>query len=169
MPLLAASRSAVLQRWFQLIVDSYPAGVARFLATEPDRFANPVGQTIRGRCADLLDGLLAGKADQELVPALDDIVRIRAVQDFSPSQAVGFVFLLKRALREEAGQGSPELGGEMAALESRIDMLACLAFDIYMSCREKAYEIQAKELRRRTFKLLERLQDGSGSEPSGES
>lgn len=169
MPLLAASRSAVLQRWFQLIVDSYPAGVARFLATEPDRFANPVGRTIRERCADLLDGLLAGQADQELIPALDDIVRIRAVQDFAPSQAVGFVFLLKRALREETGERSPELGREVAALENRVDALACLAFDIYVSCREKIYEIKANELRNRTFKLLERLQEGPGSGSSGES
>jgi hypothetical protein len=159
MPLLAASRSDILQRWFQLVVDGYPSGVGRFLASETDLFANPVGQTLRRQCEALLCGLLAGSAPGDLTAALDDIVRIRAVQDFSPSQAVGFVFLLKRAVREQAGDApGPELARELTELDGRIDGLACQAFDIYMSCREKIYELKANEIRNRTYKLLERLQ-----------
>ena len=169
MPLLAASRSTILQRWFQLIVDGYPTGVGRFLASETDLFANPVGQTIRRQWESVLDALLAGRAGDEVTAALDDIVRIRAVQDFSPSQAVGFVFLLKRALREQAGQApSPELGRELLELDGRIDSLACQAFDVYMSCREKKYELKANEIRNRTFKLLERLQ-GTGDDEDPDS
>jgi hypothetical protein len=169
MPLLANSRSDILQRWFQLVVEGYPSGAGRFLASETDRFANPVGQTLRRQCEALLDGLLAGRPPGELGAALDDIVRIRAVQDFTPSQAIGFVFLLKRALREQAGsEPSPELARELVELDGRIDSLACQAFDIYMSCREKIYELRANEIRNRTFKLLERLQGGDddGDDPN---
>jgi hypothetical protein len=38
---------------------------------------------------------------------------------------------------------------ELSALETRIDRLALLAFDCYMKCREKIYEIRLGELRRR--------------------
>ena len=43
--------------------------------------------------------------------------------------------------------------------ESRIDKLAFLAFDIYMKCREKVYEIRVNEIkseRENAIKLLER-------------
>jgi len=165
MPLLAANRSAILQRWFQLIADSYPSGVGSFLGSETDRFANPVGQTIRRQIECLLDGLLEGKRPEDLAGPLDDIVRIRAVQDFTPSRAVGFVFLLKQALRGEPGRGAPdELERELAQLDGRIDSLVGQAFDVYMSCREKIYELKANELRRRTFKLLERMGDMGGGD-----
>jgi len=84
------------------------------------------------------------------------------VQDFSPSQAIGFIFLLKKAIREvlESGiRGKPVLE-EWMEFQSRIDQLALLAFDVYMECREKICEIrvnEAKAEREMAFRLLERM------------
>jgi hypothetical protein len=66
-------------------------------------------------------------------------VRIRAVQNFTPSQAIGFVFDLKGLIRAMA-PADRQASKEMVVIESRIDALALLAFDLYMSCREKIYE-----------------------------
>jgi len=167
--LLEKHRAAILQRWLQLIVDTYPADTARFLLREKDRFLNPVGYTIAQETAVLLDEIARGQNAERLGNSLDNMLRIRAVQEFPPSEAVVFVFLLKKAVRDELASEPQEsrLLAEMLSLESRIDEAALRAFDIYMSRREKIYEIKANEVRRRSEKLMERLNRiyGGAAEP----
>jgi hypothetical protein len=90
-----------------------------------------------------------------LAPVLDNIVRIRAIQDFTASQAVSFPFLLKQIIRAEFEPDALPYSEELAALEARIDELALLAFDLYVKCREQVFEIKANEIKRRAF-ILER-------------
>jgi len=157
--LLLQKRSTILQKWFHLILETYPADTQRFLKEQKNRFANPVGSTIFHGIEGLFEELLRGMDCEKLLPFLDNIIRIRAVQDFSPSQAIVFIPLLKKIIREELESEIREnrLLEELLEFESRIDQLALQAFDIYMRCREKVYEIQAKELRNRSSKLLERI------------
>lgn len=165
--LLSQKKAAILERWFGLMLDTYPDDSARFFKQEKDRFANPVGYTISQEIETIYEGLLRRESPDKLASSLDNIIRIRAVQDFSPSQAIAFVFLLKRAIREELGRKLQEIQVLKAVLEfeSRIDELALLAVDIYMECREKTYEIRINEIkaeRERLFKLLERVNPGYG-------
>ena len=145
MEALARRRGAIVAEWFERTIESYPDQSSRFLRGEKDPFRNPVGHTLREGLAVLFDELLAGMDSSRITAALDSIVRIRAVQDSTPSQAVGFLFLLKRILREE----EPEM--EPAEIDTRIDGMILLAFDLYMKCREKIYEIRAAEAQRRVF------------------
>jgi hypothetical protein len=156
--ILQRKRSAILERWFGLILDSYPPDASEFLKKQNDPFANPVGNTISRGIKELFDELVDGANSDTIVPILDQIVRIRAVQDFSPSQAVGFVFELKKSIRREMAKELRTEADEsdLQELERRIDMMALLAFDIYMLCREKVYDIKANEAKNRTFILLER-------------
>lgn len=130
---------AIAEQWFARTVESYPSLTAHFLTGEEDQFRNPVGHALRGSLAALLQQLLGDMDQARIEAALDDIVRIRAVQDFPPSQAVEFVFLLKPLLREL----SP--GQDAAGLDARIDQLALMAFDKYMQCREQIAQIRARE------------------------
>ena len=159
--LLPQKRAAILERWFQLVLGTYPADTSGFLKQEKDRFINPVGYTISQEIEALYDELLQGMNSDKLADCLDNIIRIRAVQDFSPSQTIAFIFLLKKAIREELASEITEnrVFEELLKFESRIDKLVLLAFDIYMKCREKVFEIrvnEAKAERERVFKLLER-------------
>jgi len=158
--LLAKNRTAILQRWFKLTLDSYPTDSRKFLNSLNNRFANPVGASIMEGMEGIYDLLLKSVvADSaEYVPFLDEIVRIRAVQDFSPANAVGFVFALKEAVREVLDSEIRENRylEQLLAFESRIDRLALLAFNIYMQCRERLFEIRATEIRNRTSRILER-------------
>jgi hypothetical protein len=108
----------------------------------------------------LLDGLLEDWPAEQLDEALDGIVRIRAVQDLAPSRALEFVFLLKHAVREVEGDGSTAM---LAEVDAAVDRLALRAFDAYMRCRERVYALRADELRRRTAKLLERVERSFGA------
>ena len=159
--LLPQKRAAILERWFQLVLGTYPADTSGFLKQEKDRFINPVGYAISQEIEALYDELLQEMNSDKLAACLDNIIRIRAVQDFSPSQTIAFIFLLKKAIREELASEITEnrVFEELLKFESRIDKLVLLAFDIYMKCREKVFEIrvnEAKAERERVFKLLER-------------
>lgn len=142
-------------------METYPADTSRFLKQQKDRFVNPVGYTISQEIEALYEELLQGMNSDKLAASLNNIIRIRSVQDFPPSQTIVFIFLLKKAIREELANKIVEKQAfeELLKFESRIDKLVLLALDIYMKCREKVYEIRVNEVkaeRERVLKLLER-------------
>jgi hypothetical protein len=169
--ILAEKREDILGRWFDAIAGSYPAETARFLLDRKNRFANPVGHAIREGIEGVLGELFAegGPDFQKASGFLDTLIRVRAVQGFSPGAALSFVFDLKRAVRESARAELVEysLYEELLAVEAEIDRLALLAFDIYIRCREKVYDIKAEEVKRSTFRLLKRAKLITGSEEEG--
>ena len=157
--LLKQKASHIRKRWLNLIIDTYPADSQRFLREQKDRFANPVGTTLSRAVETLYHELLHGMDPEKVHSSLDEIVRIRAVQDFSPARAMIFVFLLKKVLREELDQEvkqSPAAYEELLTLESRLDEMALRGFDLYVRCREKIYEIRAKEAKNQVSRLLQR-------------
>jgi hypothetical protein len=154
--LLVRKRSSILQRWFDLTLETYPPEAQNFLGGEGDPFANPTGSTIRNGLEDIYRELLEG-GDSQMGPFLEGIVKIRAIQDFSPSVAIAFLPFLKQVIREEVGKEVREnrLFGEIWELEARIDRLTFRAFDLYMECREKLYRIRIKELKNRALPVRE--------------
>lgn len=156
--LLLQKRSAILKRWFDAILETYPSDTASFLKKQKNQFANPVGHTISEVIEGLYEQLLEGVDSEKASIFLDNIIRIRAIQDFTPSQAVAFIPLLKKIIWEDIKSEIREdqIYNEMLALESKIDDLALLSFDIYMNCREKIYELKARESKNMTFRLLQR-------------
>jgi hypothetical protein len=157
--LLAKHRSAIVEDWFQVLVDSYPAETGRFLRQRQDRFANPVGATLGEETERIFDFLAAGETDSpEVREALDRILRIRAVQSFSPAQALGFLLELKRVVRRRLGREAAQAGlaEELAALEDRADRLLLAGADVYCACREQVQELKVNEMRKLYSKVLER-------------
>jgi hypothetical protein len=154
--LLQRSRH-IASKWLEAVLASYPASTGRFMATEKDPFINPVGSALTDGLGEMVAHVLEGSV-RDARPCLDRLIRIRAVQGFSASQAVGFVFLLKELLRSEAEVTpiGPVRDEELRTLWSRVDDLALQAFDIYVACREKLAEIKVNEVRMQTARLLER-------------
>ncbi|OIP89959.1 MAG: hypothetical protein AUK24_05425 [Syntrophaceae bacterium CG2_30_49_12] len=156
--LLIQKKAAISKRWLDMILEAYPPEAAKFFKQEGNRFANPVGYTLLREIEPFYMELLEGLDAEKISPFLDRIIRIRAIQDFSPSQAVAFVYSLKKVIREELAMEIHErrLYEDLLKFDSRIDELALIAFDIYMQCREKIYEIRVDEVRNRVFSLLKR-------------
>ena len=156
--LLEKQGAAIAQKWFDRFVETYPSDTSQFLRQQTDPFANPVGDTTRKNLEAILQELLNGMNHDRLVSLLDPIIRIRAVQDFAPSDAIGFIAHLKDVIREEAKSklSDPELVIGLLQFEKKIDSLNLIAFDIYMSCREKIYQIKANQEQERTLKAFRR-------------
>lgn len=154
--ILSQKGPAILSKWLELIIGTYPTDAQRFLKKQKDPFANPVGTRIRNEAENIYKELIRGMDPERLSLSLDGIIRIRAVQDFTPSQAISFVFLLKNLIREEVGKEVREhqILDEWMTFESRFDDVALLAFDLFMKCREKIYEIRANETKNQVSRLL---------------
>ncbi|MCK4388906.1 MAG: RsbRD N-terminal domain-containing protein [Desulfobacterales bacterium] len=153
--LLLRKKSPIVKKWCEVVLRTYPEGGQAFLKKK-DRFGNPVGHTIAEGIESIFDELLQGTKSDKIPLFFDNILRLRAVQDFSPSKAVGFVFGLKKVIRKELGSkllkdGTSE---EWAAFESEIDGMGLLCFDIYTQCREKIFDIRIKALRNQSHRLL---------------
>jgi hypothetical protein len=155
--LLSKKRSNIVKKWHEVIVGSYPSGTQRFFRKEKDQFANPVGYIIDKEIGVLYDEIIKEGDSDKITSCLDSIIRIRAVQDFKPSQAVSFVLQLKDVIRKAVQGETPlnGLAGELQALDNRIDEIALLAFDIYSQRRQKIYEIRVNEVKNHLGKLLE--------------
>ena len=156
--LLSQHKNTLIKQWFDDVVRSYPVDTARFLKQQKDPFANPVGSTTLKGLEALFDVMTTGLDREAVNSFLDPIIRIRALQDFTPSQAVSFILFLKKAIRETLGKEFQDIEVVTAFLniESRIDDLCMAAFDIYVQCREKIYQIQANEMRNTTFRAFQR-------------
>lgn len=153
---LLEKKAGIVSKWLERTFQSYPESSANFLMRQEDPFRNPVGYRIKEGLSVLFDRLVlagdAGAGNEEI----ENIVRIHATQDVSAGRAVAFVFTLKQILRTEFAAEIAGFPDESAALDLRIDEMALLAFDLYMKCRERIYEIKANESRRMTF-FLERM------------
>jgi hypothetical protein len=156
--LLEENKSVILSRWFDAVVDTYPSDTKQFLRNKKNQFDNPVAHRISSGIEGIFSQILSEAEETEVSPFLDKIIRIRAVQDFTPSQAVAFVFELKRLVREHLGEKIREgqLSEELWRFEEEIDKIGLRALDIYMKCREEIYEVRVKEVKRSVSRIIER-------------
>jgi hypothetical protein len=154
--LITQRKSEIADRWVRLVFDSFKPETSEFLKREKDRFNNPLGFRLTRGITGLCEAFLANEDTDKALGHLDEVIGIRAIQDFPPSQAMAFVFLLKKVIRDELAPElrDPALKEQVLELESRIDGLALLGFDVYMRRRERLCDIKLEEAKKRVGALL---------------
>ncbi len=159
-------KTAIVERWLEDILATYASDASSFLRRERDPFANPVSHAFRVGTRAIFENIVEGLDADTVCRHLNEIIKIRAIQDFSPSRAVSFVFLLKKAIRTELGNDieDRQLSKELAEIDTDIDQIALFAFDIYSRCREQVYELRVNEVKRSVSALMGRF-TGNDSDP----
>ena len=160
MELLKEKQSEIIGLWRDRIFESYHPDGRRFFQSEKDRFNNPVGTCIKRETETIYSGLLEKKEMSYFVKPMDNFIRIRSVQDFSASEAINFMYLLKESILERCASELNEVAilNEWMEFEKEVDRLTFLAFDIYMNCREQINRIRVDEIRKRSAMLFEKAQ-----------
>lgn len=155
---LSKKKNALVGKWLDLIIETYPANSQDFFKKQTNRFANPMGYNLTEGVKGLFDVIINEGCDHNKAASfLDQIIRIRAVQEFTPSEAISFVFGFKKLLRREVeSQCDRQMAEELLMLESNLDDLALQAFDVYMKCRQRLFEIRINEVTTRTIGALQR-------------
>jgi hypothetical protein len=157
--LLEQHKATIVAKWIKIVKDSYSSETAQFLKAQNDPFSNPVGNIISTGLTSLFELLLKGAEQDSARSVLDPVLRIRAIQSFTPSQATNFLFSLKTIIKEVLGDEflkDKTTLDDWFVLETKIDHLIQIGFDIYMECLTKLYEIKATEMKKRTFSAFER-------------
>lgn len=156
--LLEKRKSEILKKWYDQVIDTYPAETARFLRGQKDPFSNPVGQTTRESLDSLFAELLKPETDSEAVRShLDPVIRIRAVQAIlSPALAAGFIYYLKDIIRDILGHELNDVDrlNALLAFERRIDEMSLIAFSIYIQCRETVFQLKANHEKDKIYKAF---------------
>ncbi len=155
---LRERRDSLVASWQKEVRDTYPkAGRIKF-TQQSTSFNDPIGHILGRDLPVLLDLVLDGEFETpRLKEHLDPLCRLRSVQDYSPSQAIGFVYSLKKVVRESFSKSElsdATVLAELLAFESRIDKLAMYAFDIYVACREDLFELKTREAGRRSDLII---------------
>ena len=99
--------------------------------------------------------------------SLERFIKLRAVQDFTPSQSIGVIFLLKPIVRNLL---LPQCSNDLQSyleLESRIDSLVLIAFDLYMQDRETVANIRIQEIKNQYAQLKRWAQALNAEAPLG--
>jgi hypothetical protein len=157
-----------VRRWLDYALATYAKDAAATFEREKDPFANPVGDCLRKGTQGIFDALLNGQDAGTIRKSLHEMVKVRAVQEFSASQAVGFVFQLKRAVREALGKDAadPALASDLADFDEHVDRVGLTAFDIFVACRQQVWELRIREVKRQVSWIVEKINQRDGEPAS---
>lgn len=160
-------KEAMTKRWIDTVHGTYPFETIGFLRTRKNQFANPVGFRTEEAAQALMDVIFSDAPDQKtLTHAVEEIVRVRAIQDFPPEHAVGIFFAMKEILRDtlmECGQAEHLLRA-LLAVESRIDAVALLAFGAYARNRETLHRLKVQEFKRQHSQIVRLAEKKAGKD-----
>ncbi|MBC8208645.1 MAG: RsbRD N-terminal domain-containing protein [Desulfobulbaceae bacterium] len=148
-------REKIIDGWVAYTLETYES--SSFFKSERDKFANPVGGNTREALSRLYNKLTLGADPSEFVPPLEQIMRIRAVQKFPPSQAVSPIHAIKHISRDiiEKNKETKHLIGQLYDFEFAVDLAVLAAFDLYMQCREQLYQVRIAEIKSGSFILTD--------------
>jgi hypothetical protein len=154
--LLAQREAAIVASWVDHVVNTYAPDSAHFYKNQKDQFANPVGVTFSESLANVFCALRTGADRDVLSQHLDPVLRIRAIQAFTPAEALAFIVDLKPILRSQFKDVLEEEGirKALARFEDQIDAMLLIAFDVYSLCREKIFELKVSTERDKIYKAF---------------
>jgi hypothetical protein len=163
---LQERKEDIIQRWTDAVLATYPVHAAAMFGREQDRFANPVGHSVRTGTRGIVEALCTGLDAERVRASLREILKVRAIQQFTPSQALGFVFHLKDVIRAELADTveDPAAASDLAAIDGEIDRIALAAFDVFTECREQVYQLRIEEVKRRVAWVVGKMNQ-SGEDP----
>ncbi|RUM33618.1 MAG: hypothetical protein DSY58_08945 [Desulfobulbus sp.] len=152
---LKQKRDKILSVWIERTLDSYIS--SGFFKQSKDRFANPVGANIKEGLSCLFTALLKGVEPKEYAESLDQVIRIRAVQDFTPAQAVAPILELKWVVKQvfSADKECRPLLAELDSFDCDVDRAALVAFDLYMESRDRLHKARIRELKSGSYILTD--------------
>ena len=144
---LEGHKKEIVSLWIERTLNSYKS--PGFFKKESDSFANPVGVNIKDALSTIFDLLLANAEHPDYADPLDRIIRIRAVQTFTPAQAVAPLLELKWVIKQvfSTKKDAEPLLSELDTLDCDVDRIALMGFNLYMECREQIYRCRINEIK----------------------
>ncbi|MGD2121276.1 MAG: RsbRD N-terminal domain-containing protein [Gemmatimonadota bacterium] len=155
--LMEERKDAIVERWEDAVLSAYPADSAALFRAQRDPFANPLGHSVREGTRGVFQAILDKVDPESLRGHLDGIVRIRAVQELSPSEALSFVFSLRAIIREVIPEAEAHHREGLEELDRSIDEVALTAFELYAARRDELSQLRINEVKRQVAWVFEKM------------
>lgn len=128
------NKEKILKVWVDRILEGYPVKVFEVV--------DYVGDAAN-RVFNALIGLYKGeKLNDDVEDALDDLMRFLATdRNLTPGESIRLISELRDLVADEAGLR----GEERLKFNLMVEELIFKAFNLYMACREKIFELRLKE------------------------
>ncbi|MDR0239093.1 MAG: RsbRD N-terminal domain-containing protein [Deltaproteobacteria bacterium] len=155
--LCRTEQEQILAQWNEAVFATYPLDTTGLARTREDQFRNPGGHAIRLALEETYKAVSGQLSSEKLLRgALVMFVKLRAVQTFTPVQAMGVMYLLKPLLRERILPACLQNGllDEYLEAESRLDTAALLACDMYVASRVQVFEERVGEIKRQHAQIV---------------
>jgi hypothetical protein len=149
--LLAEKKAIILQRWFDRVLEDYPPETQAFFRGNKSPYSNPIGFTLRKGMEELFDEIFKPGHTDDARVILEPVMKVRAVENLSPSQGGKFILPLREVVSEIVREAKRNdlLGQDWLDLNLRINQLALLGMNLYSECRERVSQLRIKEGERR--------------------
>lgn len=133
--LLKKNKDLILRKWI-----AYGEGPS-LSKREPHPLLNPASHIIHTEWQEFYESLSDGN---ELCAAmLQETIRLKAIQQQSPSEALSFIHELRNLIRQTTGNAEG-----MKELEVKLDKVLMESFDLYMKNRELIFKLKMEEYKR---------------------
>ncbi len=153
---LLENQTVLVKQWIDRAMSVYHADSLNFLTTQKDRFANPLGYKVESAIEHLYKSIRGVVDDEKMLPYLEQLLKMRAVQDHSASAAVAFIFDIKRLLRDRCRSEKYALADDdWWTFTCQVDELAMKTFELYSASRERLYLVRLQELKSGNFILTD--------------
>jgi len=165
--LLEERKDTIVERWVDAVLSAYPSDSAALFQAQRDPFANPLGHSVREGTKGVFQTILDGVDREDLRTHLDKIVRIRAVQQFTPSEALSFVFSLRSIVQDVIPEAETDARFRkgLADMNRTIDEVALAAFELYAARREEVSQLRINEVKRQVTWVMAKVnREDVGSE-----
>ena len=151
--LLATRRDAVVEAWWEKVLELYDERARNLLRRNEDPFTNPLRSTFVSAIERIVDSLAAGQDIDTARDAIREVVKLRAVQEVSPGEALDSFLVFRKALKEVAEDSWDEVAEEAMAAQ---DALLRFAADEYLEAQKLILDIKYREQVRRFHLLMRR-------------
>lgn len=149
--LFKQDKEILLEAWFNRLLESYPEKTRTYFRKTGSSFSNPIGYNIRHSLSNILDELLNDSPNSDVLnEELQMILRIKAVQEVLPSQAVSFVPALKQTIERQYKIDrlvSDTSLAEVLDFYSDLDTVALYAYDLYVESKTLIYELRLSQIK----------------------
>jgi hypothetical protein len=146
---LQAHKQSILAKWQTFALSNHENLELIKASKNQGRFSNPAAYVTEKNTGKIFDWLINDENNVDIMNPLEEICRLRAVQNMKPSQALKFIPVLKQIIRDEMREViASERDEDLRELDKRIDEITLLAFDIYSDCRDRINQIKINEMKR---------------------
>lgn len=152
---IVEKKAEILRIWHQKALKGFPVQSRLLIASNTDRFANPIGFTLQDSIGEIFAFLFSDGTAEKMEESLSRLVKLRAVQDPGSNEGVEFLLVLKMVVRDQCGASSAKFTehAELREIEDQIDQILVKAHRIFVDSRELIAELKVNEMRRKTHGL----------------